>query len=169
MHPSVMRHLLGTGALVLLLAVLGLACGGPAGDVVPSSPAAQATSVRRTAVAEVQRIIANNSTPTPQPAATSTPTPTCRDAIWWTEARSHVGESRTVQGIIVGARVLPDGSALLEVGQPYPDPTGMAVLLPSADGASLSGRTVCVAGRIGLAEGRPTLQVRDAAAIQVVN
>lgn len=160
--------------VVFVLVVLALggaaqACGAPVGDVTPGSPEAQATNTRRTAVAEVQRVIANNPTATPLPAATATPAPTCPNAIWWTEARSHVGESRTIQGTIVAFRPAPGGAALLEVGQPYPDPTGLAVLIPSAAAAdTLSGKTVCVAGRIVMTEGRPTLQVRDPSAVVVL-
>jgi hypothetical protein len=137
--------------------------------VAPDSPAAQATDVRRTAVAEVQAIIANKSTPTPPPASTATPSPSCPNAIWWTEARTHTGETRTIQGTVVAIRPATGGAPLVEVGQPYPDPTGLAILLASGDAANLPGKSVCVAGRIGLQEGRPTLQVRDLSAISVVN
>jgi hypothetical protein len=160
--------LLTIGTLALVVAAV--ACGAPAPTMPSDSPAAQATSVRRTAVAQVQQIIANNPTATPLPAATPTPVPTCRNAIWWTEARSHVGESRTIQGTIVGTRLAPGGITLLELGQPYPDPTGLALIVPSSSAApDLGGKTVCATGRISLAEGRPTLQLRDPAAIAVVN
>ena len=157
--------------VVVALALGGAAqaCGAPTGDVVPNSPEARATDTRRTAVAEVQRIIANNPTATPLPAPTATPAPTCPNAIWWTEARGHVGEARTIQGTIVASRPAPDGAALLEVGQPYPDPTGLAVLItfaPTLD--ALNGRTVCLAGRIVMTEGRPTVQLRDATGIVVL-
>jgi hypothetical protein len=155
---------------VVVLALATQACSGPTATVgSQDSPDAQATSVRRTAVAEVQRIIANRPASTATPGATPLPRPSCRDAIWWHEARSHLGEVQTVQGTIVAARAAPDGGALLEVGQPYPDPTGIAVLLPSSAAASMTGKTVCVGGRIGMTEGRPTLQLRDASSIVVVN
>ncbi|HEX8966460.1 MAG TPA: hypothetical protein VF937_01180 [Chloroflexota bacterium] len=163
------RELAAFSLVVLVLALAAGACGAPTGDVPPDSPAAQATNVRRTAVAQVQAIIANNPTATPPPASTPTPTPTCPSAIWWTEARSHLGEARTIQGTVVATRPAPDGAALLEIGQPYPDPTGLAVLVPATAAPPLSGKTVCVAGRIAIAEGRPTIQVRDPAAIVVVN
>jgi hypothetical protein len=168
--PSVLRELVAVTLVVLGLAVAAEACRAPEDTVAPGSPDAQATSMRRTAAAAVQKIIANNYTPTPQPAPTATPSPTCKDAIWWTDARSHIGESRTVQGTIVATRPSPEsGGVLLEVGQPFPDPTGLAVLLPSAWAPASPGKTVCVAGRISLAEGRATLQVRDATTIEVVN
>jgi hypothetical protein len=156
----------------LLLVGLGLAsqaCGGPVADVAPNSPQAQATNVRRTAVAAVQAIIANHPTSTPLPAATATPGPTCQNAIWWTEARSHVGESRTIQGTVVATRAAPDGLAMLEIGQPYPDPTGLFAIVPPSAAAGLSGKSVCLPGRISMAEGRPTVQVRSASAIVVLD
>src|SRR5688500_13416504 len=96
------------GLLVFGLAVVGLqlaatACGG--GTATDENPAAvQATAVRRTAVAEVQRIIANKPAPTPTPQPTATAVPSCAGAIWWHEARAHLGEARTVQGRVVGIR-----------------------------------------------------------------
>jgi hypothetical protein len=33
----------------------------------------------------------------------------------------------------------------------------------------MTGKTLCVGGRIGMTEGRPTLQPRDASSIVVVN
>jgi len=156
------------GIVVLTLATQ--ACRGPSAPLgSQDSPEAQATSVRRTAVAEVQRIIANRPASTATPGATPLPRPSCRDAIWWHEARSHLGEVQTVQGIIVAARAAADGGALLEMGQPYPDPTGIAVLLQTTGATSMTGKTVCVAGRIGMIEGRPTLQPRDASSVVVVN
>jgi hypothetical protein len=159
------------GCVVFGLVVLAAACGGPDTASIPQSaavPAAEATSVRRTAVAAVQRIIANNPTPTPSPEPTATAAPTCQGAIWWHEARAHIGESRTVQGPIVGARLAPGASTLLELGQLYPDPTGFAVLVPGALDAQLTGKTVCVNGRISRIEGLPTIQLVDASSVVVV-
>jgi hypothetical protein len=158
------------GVVVVVLIAAAEACSGPAGgDVTPNSPEAQATNVRRTAVAGVQRIIANPPTQTALPEPNATAKPSCDGAIWWTEARSHLGESRKVQGTIVGTRPAPDGSLLLlEIGQPYPDPTGLAVLVPAALANNLSGKSVCVAGRITNAQGSTTMQVRDASSIVVV-
>jgi hypothetical protein len=163
------------GLAVFALVAIGLlgavqACGTPRVEPDTRSLAAgQATSVRRTAAAEVQRIIANPRPATPTPVATPLARPACDGAIWWHEARSHVGESRRVQGAVVGARALIDGTMLLEIGQPYPDPTGMAAVMPSDLASALYGKTVCIAGRISVAEGRPTLRVGDLSAIVAVN
>jgi hypothetical protein len=166
-----MHRALLVSALVMAAFGVTAACGTPTGTS-PTTPVlteAQATDVRRTAVAEVQRIIANNPTVTPLPSSTATPLPTCQGAIWWNEARTHVGEQRTVQGTVVASRLATDGSALLEIGQPYPDPIGLAVIAPASAANILNGKTVCIAGRITIAEGRPTLQVRDASTIVVVD
>ena len=161
-----LRYVAVICGLLLVLVVFRLASGAPTEDVTPGSPAAHATDVRRTAVAEVQQIIANKPTSTPLPAPTATPVPTCPDAIWWTEARAHVGESRTVQGPIVGNRPTPAGGTLLEMGQPYPDPTGLALLLaPNSTTPPQSGQMVCAAGRIEVVEGRPALQLQGPIAV----
>ena len=164
-----LRPILGVTLVLLGLSVAAQACGAPVASPSNDAVNAQATNVRRTAVAAVQKIIANNYTPTPQPAPTMTPTTTCKDAIWWMDARSHLGESKTVQGTIVATRQSPNGGKLLELGQAFPDPTGLAVLLSSDWAPAAPGKTVCVAGRINLIEGRATLQVRDATTIQVLD
>jgi hypothetical protein len=165
----VRRELAIFATTVVALAGAAQACGAPTGEVIPNSREAQATNTRRTAVAEVQGIIANNPTATPLPAATATPIPTCPNAIWWTEARSHIGESRTIQGTVVATRAAPDGLAMLEIGQLYPDPTGLFALVPSSAAERFNGKMICLPGRISMAEGRPTVQVHDPTAIAVVN
>jgi hypothetical protein len=147
---------------------IGLACDAPV-NTAPGSPAAQGTDVRRTQVTRAQNVISNPSTATPVPAATATPTPTCPDAIWWTEARAHLGETRTVQGTVVGTRLGPSGGQLVEVGLPYPDPLGLGVVLGSGDASALAGKGVCVTGKIGLVEGRTTLQLQDATGFKLVD
>ena len=157
-----------TVALVLVFSTL--ACAPPMVDSPASTaPEAQATSVRRTAVADVQRIIAGNLSGTAAPEATATPAPACGGAIWWYEARSHVGETRTIQGPVVAIRPEPDARTLLQIGQAYPDPSGITVLLPAGDEARLTGRTICVSGRIGSLTVVPTIELRDASSVFVLN
>jgi hypothetical protein len=129
----------------------------------------EATSVRRTAVAEVQRIIANNPAPTSTPDATPVPRPSCQNAIWWHEARLHIGEVRTIQGTVIAMRSAPSGATMLEIGQPYPDPLTLAVVLPPSSAANLQAKSVCVAGRVTIVEGRPTIQVREPSAVAVLD
>jgi hypothetical protein len=158
----VIRALLVTA--IVVVALVGLAAWGGALRSGPESlnpTDAQATSVRRTVVAEAQRIIANPPTATAAPSATPIPRPSCPNAIWWHEARAHLGEVRTVQGAVVATRPAPNGTQLLELGQRYPDPSGVAVLLPAQLATGLETRSVCAAGRIENTEGRPTIQVRE--------
>jgi hypothetical protein len=162
------RPLIIVSCIAVTLVVMSLACEA-ATDTGPDSLSAQSTSERRTQVARVQNIISNPSTATPPPASTATPAPTCSNAIWWTEARTHVGETRTIQGTVVNTRPAPGGGQLLEVGLPYPDPLGLAVVLNSSDASSLDGQSVCVTGRIALVEGRPTLQVSDATSVRLAS
>ena len=171
-HQAVTRPLVAFVVVAYMLSAAAVACGAPVADVGnPSSAQAQATNVRRTEVADVQRIIANNPTATSTAVPTPIAPPTCQaeGAIWWYEARAHMGEVRTVQGMIVAARAAPGGLTLLEVGQRYPDPTGLAVLLPAAPASTLDGKSVCVAGQITTVEGRPTIQLRGSSNIQVMN
>jgi hypothetical protein len=172
-HQAVIRGLVAFVCVGILLAGAAAACGAPAADIAnPNSPPAQATNVRRTEVAAAEHIRANNPTPTLTAEPTLAAPPTCQaqDAIWWYESRAHVGESRTVQGTIVATRAAPDGLAMLEIGQPYPDPTGLAVLIPVAQGSpTLDGKSVCVVGRIALVEGRLAIQLRDPSNLRVMN
>lgn len=171
-HQDVTHGLVVFAFVAITLFGVAAACGAPVADVAnPDSQQAKATNVRRTEVADAQRIIANNATATSTAAPTAPVPPTCqaRGAIWWYEARAHLGEARTVQGTVVATRPAPAGLALLEIGQPYPDPTGLAVLLPANSASPTEGKTVCVAGRITLVEGRSTMQLRDASSILVMN
>ena len=166
------RGLLVFACVAIILFGVAPACGPPVTDVAnPNSPQAQATNVRRTEVAMAQRIIANNPTATSTAAPTASAPPTCtaQGAIWWYEARTHIGESRTVQGTVVATRPAAGGLALLEIGQPYPDPIGMAVLLPAPAGSSLAGKGICVAGTIARIEGVPTIQLHDTATISLID
>jgi hypothetical protein len=70
-----------------------------------------------------------------------------------------VGENRTVQGQVVRVRRLEDGTSQLEVGQFYPDPNGLLVLVPAAvPEQTYLNRSVCVAGTILSQGGAPSLR-----------
>jgi hypothetical protein len=165
----VRRELLVFTLVVFALVGATTACGASTASPEPQSSAvAEATNVRRTAIAAVQIIIANNPAATSTTVPTATAGPTCQGAIWWREARSHIGESRTVQGPVVGSRPAPNATTLLELGQAYPDPTGFMVLAPGAIDTTLMGKTVCVVGKIVALEGMPTMQLQNASAVVVV-
>lgn len=56
----------------------------------------------------------------------------------------------------------------MEIGQPYPDPSGLVAIVPStAPAADLQGKMVCVTGAIASQEGTPTVQIADASRIVV--
>src|SRR5438105_1144912 len=97
MLPSPWRAALASAVLLA-----GSACAANTAQETPAE--VQATAVRRTAQAEVQRMLAGNLSGTPTPEATATPVPTCDGAIWWYEAPAHIGERRTVQGSVVHSR-----------------------------------------------------------------
>jgi hypothetical protein len=167
------KSLASFGLALVVLVLSAQACGNPSANQQTQALAdVQATNVRRTAVADVQRVIANNPAATSTPGATALARPDCQDAIWWHEARTHIGESRKVQGSVVATRPAPNEMAMIEIGQAYPDPTGLAVLMPAASAGSvpaMDGKNVCVTGRITSTEGRVTMLVRDATSIVVVN
>jgi hypothetical protein len=166
---SVIRALLVAATVVV--ALVGLARLGGAlrsGPEVLSPTDAQATNVRRTVVADAQRIIANPPTATAPLAATPVPRPSCPNAIWWHEARGHLGEVRSVQGAVLAVRAAPNGRALLEVGEAYPDPTGVAVLVPASLANGLGNASVCASGRIENTEGRTTIEVRDRSGLSIM-
>ncbi|MCA1646771.1 MAG: hypothetical protein LC797_15385 [Chloroflexi bacterium] len=169
-QKTVIKSLASFALILVVLAFTAQACALPSTKQPAQGLAeVEATNVRRTAVADVQRIIANNPAATTTPEATAPARPTCADAIWWHEARLHIGEMRKVQGTIVAMRPAANGLALAEIGQPYPDPTGLAILIPASAAPALDGKTVCVAGRITSAEGRATMLVRNAASVVLVN
>jgi hypothetical protein len=166
LEPMLMKR---SAAVVFGLLLGAQACASPApNQTALSTPEVQATAVQRTAVAEVQRIIAGNLSGGATPEPTATPAPECGGAIWWYEARSHIGETRTVQGPVVASRSTPDARTLLQIGQPYPDPSGITVLLPQGDEARLAGRTICVLGRIASPATVPTIELHDASSIFVL-
>jgi hypothetical protein len=163
--------------MLLPAVVLGLAtlmCSPPRDGISPAPTTeaeAVATSARQTAVSNVQRLLSGDAvaTATPAPEVTPTPQTTCPDAIWWYEARAHIGESRVIEGTILRVRPAPDASMLLEIGQPYPDPTGFSVLVPADAAPALAGKTVCVQGRIVSMLGSPAIVEQDPATIKVLN
>src|SRR4051794_10153269 len=97
-------------ALALGVLALASACTAVRDEPAVVSPNAQATATRRAEVAEVQRILAGNPAGTLTPEPTATVPPMCASALWWHEARDHVGESRVIQGPVVRTRPGPGDS-----------------------------------------------------------
>lgn len=158
---------------VVVLVMLGLAACGESN--VPPSAGPQAAA-GQTADAAVRRLSSGNFPPTPTPAGTPAPRPSCPDAVWWHEAGEHLGERRTVQGAVVHTRTLAGTNpppVALDLGQSYPDPSGLQVLLRDAAGTSpeqtYAGKTVCVTGLIRREGTVPVVAVDSPAAIAVLN
>src|SRR5437868_8332595 len=103
------RELAVFGLLLVGLGLASQACGGPVAEVAPNSPQAQATNVRRTAVAAVQAIIANHPTSTPLPAATATPNPPGQTRSGGPERASRSAGRRPYQAPARRARPAPAG------------------------------------------------------------
>ena len=99
--------------------------------------------------------------PASQPAAPSIP---------WSEAASHVGETATVVGPVVGTKYSSTSKGkptFLDLGADYPDPRRFTVVIwgehrgafPSPPEALYRGRTIAVTGRIELYRGVPEIEV----------
>jgi hypothetical protein len=159
----------GTAFAFATLLVVGACVAPEARPPAASTAEAQATAARRAQRAVVQRIIAGELVPTVTPEPMPTQVPTCARALWWHEVRAHAGESRVIQGPVVRTRPGPGGSTWLEIGQPYPDPTGVAVLVQADGGAALMGKTVCVDGRISASDSVATIDARGATRIVVLD
>ena len=140
------RHLL---PLLLLVAALA-GCTRASGDE-QRSPAVS------TAYARQALLTGGFPTPTPAPLPTSTPAPTCASAVWWNQVRTRVGETITVQGEVLDARAAAAGSEVeLSLGQKYPDPNRVLVVVPGATAEVLQplvGKSVCAMGKVGLTGG----------------
>lgn len=159
-----------------LLVALGLAaCSGSGGSSSPAPPTATAEAVgtlaRQRADANVRRILAGDRTATPSPSPTPAPGASCPGgaAMWWYEARTHVGELVTIEGPVVRVRQLEGGRGVLEIGQFYPDPTGVNVVVgvPLAE-QTFNNATVCVSGTLVATDSGAAMQVGGLDAIRVV-
>jgi hypothetical protein len=162
------------GAAAPLLAAvmtLALACQGPPAD--RSAEDGPAVAARQTAEVAVRRISAGVLGATPTPTPTPVPPPACAGAVWWYEAGAHLGQSLAVQGRVVHAHPAA-GGLRLDLGQSYPDPTGLPVLLhadlsPDQADATWAGKMVCVRGRVESSTGGGLLVAADSAdAIRVL-
>ncbi len=163
--PAVTRLL----ALALVLLLCG--CGMP-----ESSPEAPATvTAHQTVDAAYGLISTGRVEQTPTPAATPVPGPTCDGAIWWYDASDHVGAQMTVQGRVVHVHAdasNPGHTLRIDLGQSFPDPTGLPVFVPSdrpADTADAdwAGKMVCARGLIGSRGGATILQLDNTDALDV--
>jgi hypothetical protein len=75
--------------------------------------------------------------------------------ITWDTAKSHVNETVTVTGPVIGTHTTNDGSHVnLNVGKDYPDTSRFSVYFPAQEGKNpddlYKGKTVSVTGKIVL-------------------
>lgn len=104
---------------------------------------------------------------------------TASDAIDWSEASSHVGETTTVEGPVAGAMYADTSNGeptFLNVGVDYPDSSRFTVVIWGEDRGSFSqapedmysGRTIRVTGTVSEYEGIPEIEVSGPDEIEVV-
>jgi hypothetical protein len=138
----------------------------------PSPDSGPAVAAQQTAEIAVRRITAGDLGATPTPVPTLVPPPNCAGAVWWYQARDHVGENLAVQGRVVHAHPAV-GSVRLDLGQSYPDPTGLPVLVRTVDGvdqadATWAGKVVCVHGHIEQSDSGAVLSAPSSDAIDIL-
>jgi DNA/RNA endonuclease YhcR with UshA esterase domain len=114
--------------------------------------------------------------------ATTEPTPAtsaAANAVDWNKASSHIGESVTVRGPVVGATYAESSNGsptFLNVGADYPDPSRFTVVIWGEDRGNFkeapedqySGQTIRVTGTVSDYKGVPQIEVSSQSEIEVV-
>jgi hypothetical protein len=177
-HSISRRHIAG---LAVLLALLGCATGDGAPDLA-IGPRAGGDSETQVSVAEqtvrlrVRILTSGDPAPTRPPMPTISPAgqPLCPGAMWWHDARKHVGRHVTVEGPVVEVRYPGPGTSgrtLVALGQPYADPNRFTIRLaaefPLRPALHVQ-RTVCATGHVERLEGTPAMDVDDPSALMVL-
>jgi DNA/RNA endonuclease YhcR with UshA esterase domain len=104
---------------------------------------------------------------------TLTAAPALAETITAAEAKNHVGQNVTVEGVVSEVHHVQSGRAtLIDMGGSYPNNAFTAVIFkddfskfPNAD--SLAGKTIDVIGQIKEYRGRPEILLKDAGQIKV--
>jgi hypothetical protein len=158
------------GVKAFLLALVVASACGPDVSSTSSGGDGPSTAARQTASADVRRILSGEQLATPTAGPTRVPRPACPEAIWWYEAAGQIGQSRSVQGPVVRVRQQASGgTSMLELGQRFPDPTSVIVVVASGGESSFDGKMVCVTGLIRAQDGGPTLDATSPAAIRIID
>ena len=94
------------------------------------------------------------------------------DAIFWDEAKYHIGETLTVYGKVASAYYYKEGKndpTFLNIGNPHPNPDRLTVLIWGNNRSNFSvapevyysGKTIYVYGLIEKYEGVPQIDVKS--------
>jgi hypothetical protein len=98
-------------------------------------------------------------------------------AIWWYEAKDHIGDRLTVCGPVVDSKWASGSSGkptFLNIGEPYPDPDRFTVVIwidyrsnfPQPPEDYYLGKNICVTGLITEYDGIPQIEVQSPTQIQ---
>ncbi len=101
------------------------------------------------------------------------------DAIRWNDASSHVGETITIYGSVVGAEYASSSNGrptFLDVGVAYPNKNRLSITIWGKNRAAFSpspealyeGKTICVTGEVYLYNGVCNIEVTSPSQIQVL-
>jgi len=99
--------------------------------------------------------------------------PAVADSIPPTEARTHVGQNVTVEGVVSGVHhVAPSKVTFIDLGGRYPNNALTCVILKTnaakfPDVDTLDGKTIEVSGTVTLYKKEPQIILNDAAQIKV--
>jgi DNA/RNA endonuclease YhcR with UshA esterase domain len=101
------------------------------------------------------------------PVLAQTPTPTVAPA----DAKTHVGQTVTVEGTVSDVHTVASGVTFIDMGGRYPDNAFTAVIFAADAGkfpnvSALDGKTVDVTGPVQIYKGTAEILVKDAAQIK---
>jgi DNA/RNA endonuclease YhcR with UshA esterase domain len=89
------------------------------------------------------------------------------------DAKNHMGESITVEGVVAGIHAAPNGMIRLDLGGHYPNNRFEALIFPAHAAAfdridNYIGSLVQISGTIELYRGKPEITLTNAGQIQVI-
>jgi DNA/RNA endonuclease YhcR with UshA esterase domain len=87
------------------------------------------------------------------------------------DAKTHVGQTVTVEGAVSDVNTVRTGVTFIDLGGKFPDNAFTAVILSDDAGkfpnvAALNGKTVEITGKVVLYKGKPQVVLNDAAQIK---
>jgi DNA/RNA endonuclease YhcR with UshA esterase domain len=87
------------------------------------------------------------------------------------DAKTHVGQTVTVEGTVSDVHTVASGVTFIDMGGRYPDNAFTAVIFAADAGkfpniSALEGKTVDITGPVQIYKGTPEILVKDAAQIK---